>query len=168
MACKVHQLNPMWNEVRKQSYSRHAIREYNIHKKLAHPRIVRLFDIFQIDDNSLCTVLEFCSGGDLDEHLKRKGSLSVKEAKLLTVQLFEGLKYLHEQREGASIIHYDLKPGNLLFDADGLLKISDFGLSKESEFETGAAELTSIGAGTYWSGPPFFPSPSSPAQVPSP
>lgn len=62
VACKLHGLNAGWSEEKKQSYIRHAIREYNIHKTLVHPHIVRLWDIFEIDHNTFCTVLEYCSG----------------------------------------------------------------------------------------------------------
>lgn len=62
VACKLHGLNPQWSEEKKQSYMRHAIREYNIHKALVHHHIVRLWDIFEIDQNTFCTVLEYCSG----------------------------------------------------------------------------------------------------------
>lgn len=62
VACKLHGLNAQWSEEKKQSYIRHAIREYNIHKTLVHRHIVRLWDIFEIDHNTFCTVLEYCSG----------------------------------------------------------------------------------------------------------
>jgi len=54
------------------------------------------------------------------------------------------------------VIHYDLKPGNILFDALGRIKITDFGLSKVMEENAGSEgmELTSQGAGTYWYLPP--------------
>lgn len=51
--------------------SRHALREYNIHKALDHPRVVKLYDVFEIDANSFCTVLEYCDGHDLDFYLKQ-------------------------------------------------------------------------------------------------
>ena len=38
VACKIHQLNPQWSEVKKASYVKHSVREYHIHKKLKHPR----------------------------------------------------------------------------------------------------------------------------------
>lgn len=47
------------------------MREYNIHKALDHPRVVKLYDVFEIDANSFCTVLEYCDGHDLDFYLKQ-------------------------------------------------------------------------------------------------
>ena len=70
VAVKIHQLNSTWHESKKASYVRHAVREYNIHKSLRHPRIVALLDIFEIDVNTFATVLELCRGKDLDSHLK--------------------------------------------------------------------------------------------------
>ena len=71
MACKIHQLNKDWKDDKKANYIKHALREYNIHKNLQHSRIVNLFDVFEIDANSFCTVLEYCDGHDLDFYLKQ-------------------------------------------------------------------------------------------------
>lgn len=70
VAVKVHQLNASWPAARKASYVRHAVREYEIHKALRHTNIVALVDIFEIDANTFATVLELCTGGDLDTYLK--------------------------------------------------------------------------------------------------
>ncbi|KMT04990.1 hypothetical protein BVRB_7g171520 [Beta vulgaris subsp. vulgaris] len=154
VACKLHGLNPQWSEEKKQSYIRHAIREYNIHKTLVHNNIVRLWDTFEIDQNTFCTVLEFCSGKDLDAVLKATPVLPEKEARIILVQIFQGLVYLNKRAQ--KIIHYDLKPGNVLFDELGVAKLTDFGLSKIVEDNVGSQgmELTSQGAGTYWYLPP--------------
>ncbi|KAI4382199.1 hypothetical protein MLD38_008194 [Melastoma candidum] len=154
VACKLHGLNAQWSEEKKQSYIRHAIREYNIHKSLVHHHIVRLWDIFEIDHNTFCTILEFCSGKDLDAVLKATPLLPEKEAKIILVQIFQGLVYLNKRAQ--KIIHYDLKPGNVLFDEFGVAKVTDFGLSKIVEENVGSQgmELTSQGAGTYWYLPP--------------
>ncbi|XP_026425113.1 serine/threonine-protein kinase TOUSLED-like isoform X1 [Papaver somniferum] len=154
VACKLHGLNAQWSEEKKQSYIRHAIREYNIHKTLVHHHIVRLWDIFEIDHNTFCTVLEYCSGKDLDAVLKGTPVLPEREAKIVVVQIFQGLVYLNKRPQ--KIIHYDLKPGNVLFDELGVAKVTDFGLSKIVEDDVGSQgmELTSQGAGTYWYLPP--------------
>ncbi|XP_022729156.1 serine/threonine-protein kinase TOUSLED-like isoform X2 [Durio zibethinus] len=154
VACKLHGLNAQWSEDKKQSYIRHAIREYNIHKTLVHHHIVRLWDIFEIDHNTFCTVLEYCSGKDLDAVLKATPVLPEKEARIIIVQIFQGLVYLNKRAQ--KIIHYDLKPGNVLFDELGVAKVTDFGLSKIVEDDVGSQgmELTSQGAGTYWYLPP--------------
>ncbi|CAI9768590.1 unnamed protein product [Fraxinus pennsylvanica] len=154
VACKLHGLHAQWSEDKKQSYIRHAIREYNIHKTLVHPHIVRLWDIFEIDPNTFCTVLEYCSGKDLDGVLKATPLLPEREARIIIVQIFQGLVYLNKRSQ--KIIHYDLKPGNVLFDELGFAKITDFGLSKIVEDDVGSQgmELTSQGAGTYWYLPP--------------
>ncbi|POO01408.1 Serine/threonine protein kinase [Trema orientale] len=154
VACKLHGLNAQWSEDKKQSYIRHAIREYNIHKTLVHRHIVRLWDIFEIDQNTFCTVLEYCSGKDLDAVLKATPVLPEREARIIIVQIFQGLVYLNKRTQ--KIIHYDLKPGNVLFDELGIAKVTDFGLSKIVEDDVGSQgmELTSQGAGTYWYLPP--------------
>ncbi|OAY75595.1 Serine/threonine-protein kinase TOUSLED [Ananas comosus] len=154
VACKLHGLNAQWSEQKKQSYIRHAIREYNIHKTLVHPNIVRLWDIFEIDQNTFCTILEYCGGKDLDAVLKSTPILPEKEARIIIFQIFQGLVYLNKRPQ--KIIHYDLKPGNVLFDEVGVSKVTDFGLSKIVEDDVGSQgmELTSQGAGTYWYLPP--------------
>jgi tousled-like kinase len=58
-----------------------------------------------------------------------------------------GLKYLNESKQ--KIIHYDLKPQNILFH-NGEIKITDFGLCKIMEEHEERIELTSQGVGTYW------------------
>ncbi|KAL2485542.1 Serine/threonine-protein kinase TOUSLED [Abeliophyllum distichum] len=154
VACKLHGLNVQWSEDKKQSYIRHAVREYNIHKTLVNRHIVRLLDIFEIDQNTFCTVLEYCSGKDLDAVLKATPVLPEREARMIIFQIFQGLVYLNKRSQ--KIIHYDLKPGNILFDEFGIAKVTDFGLSKIVEDDVGSQgmELTSQGAGTYWYLPP--------------
>jgi len=151
VACKIHQLSTSWSDRKKENYIKHAIREYNIHKSVVHPKIVTLYDVFEIDDNSFCTVLEYCNGPDLDLYLKLQPILSEREAKSIVTQIFYALNYLNDQKR--AIIHYDLKPGNILF-SNGEVKITDFGLSKIMEENQDALELTSQGAGTYWYLPP--------------
>lgn len=159
VACKIHQLNKDWKDDKKANYIKHALREYNIHKALEHPRIVKLWDVFEIDANSFCTVLEYCDGHDLDFHLKQQKTIPEREARSIVMQVVSALKYLNEIKP--PIIHYDLKPGNILLtggNVSGDIKITDFGLSKIMDEENYNPEqgmdLTSQGAGTYWYLPP--------------
>ncbi|XP_045485945.1 serine/threonine-protein kinase tousled-like 2 isoform X7 [Pieris rapae] len=158
-ACKVHQLNKDWKEDKKANYIKHALREYNIHKALDHPRIVKLYDVFEIDGNSFCTVLEYCNGHDLDFYLKQHKTIPEREARSIVMQVVSALKYLNEIKP--PVIHYDLKPGNILLtegNVCGEIKITDFGLSKVMDEENynpdHGMDLTSQGAGTYWYLPP--------------
>lgn len=153
VAVKIHQLSSQWSEVKKASYVKHSVREYHIHRELRHPRIVQLLDIFEIDNNTFATVLELCTGGDLEDYSRTHEVLPEKEARVITAQIMSALVYLNTKPR--SIIHYDLKPANILFDANGECKITDFGLSKiVEEGHTQGMELTSQGAGTYWYLPP--------------
>ena len=159
VACKIHQLNKDWKDDKKANYIKHALREYNIHKALEHPRIVKLFDVFEIDANSFCTVLEYCNGHDLDFHLKQNKIIPEKESRSIIMQVVSALKYLNEIKP--PIIHYDLKPGNILLTGGGFsgdIKITDFGLSKIMDEDNynpqEGMDLTSQGAGTYWYLPP--------------
>ena len=178
VAVKVHELNSNWSEHKKALYLKHATREYKIHLCLKHPRIVQLWDVFEIDSSSFATVLEHCDGTDLELYLKKNKYLCEKEARAILLQILAGLRYLSsggdlpvvdahgnaldKQPSRSSpkrpcIIHYDLKPGNILFDKHGGIKITDFGLSKimePADTETTGIELTSQGAGTYWYLPP--------------
>lgn len=80
-------------------------------------------------------------------------TLPEREAKTIICQVLSGLLYLNTKPN--SVIHYDLKPANILFDGVGECKLTDFGLSKVvDDGHTLGMELTSQGAGTYWYLPP--------------
>lgn len=151
VACKLHELEASWSEERQKSYLKHVIRESSIQQTLSHSRFVKLIDVFKIDHATLVTVLDLCEGGDLDQYLKEREFLTEKEARVIIHQVFSGLKYLNEQKQ--KVIHYDLKPANILFHK-GEVRISDFGLSKRLTETERSIELTSQGAGTMSYLPP--------------
>ena len=151
VACKLNQLNQNWKEEIKDNYIKHTIRENQILKGIEHPKIVKLFDTIEIDKNSFCTILEYCSGPDLSTYIKRNKFISENNAKFIIIQILEGLIYLNSLQN--KIIHYDLKPENIIFH-NMEVKISDFGLSKIIETNSDKVQLTSQGMGTYWYLPP--------------
>lgn len=71
--------------------------------------------------------MDFCNGGELFYHLRKDHKFSEKRACFYTAQLIEAIRCLHSNK----IIYRDLKPENVLLDAQGNLKITDFGLSKQ-------------------------------------
>ncbi|XP_060662622.1 serine/threonine-protein kinase tousled-like 2 [Drosophila nasuta] len=158
-ACKIHQLNNNWSEVKKANYFRHALREYNIHMSMDSSLIVKLYDVFEVDANSFCTVMEYCDGPDLSHYLQQHKTIPERQARSIIMQIASALKYLNEIKP--PVIHYDIKPGNILLSEGnvcGAIKLTDFGLSKVMDIENyepdDGMDLTSQGAGTLWYLPP--------------
>lgn len=101
-----------------------------------NPNIVSLYDAF-LTKHTLYLVMEYCSGGELFDHLVKKGPYSEEAASRLCKQLAEVIKYMHSH----GVVHRDLKPENCLLSdsSDGaLVKVADFGLAniKETAFMT--------------------------------
>ena len=92
------------------------------------PWIVDLKASFQEDDY-LYLVMEYCPGGDLMNLLIEKDVLTEEEAKFYLAELVLSIESIHK----LDCIHRDIKPDNILIDATGHIKLSDFGLAKISE-----------------------------------
>eukprot|EP01114_Cavostelium_apophysatum_P023101 TRINITY_DN859_c0_g1_i1.p1 TRINITY_DN859_c0_g1~~TRINITY_DN859_c0_g1_i1.p1 ORF type:complete len:300 (+),score=72.46 TRINITY_DN859_c0_g1_i1:73-972(+) len=112
--------------------------EVDILKKVSHPNIVCLKDLFETSDK-LYLVMELVTGGELFDKIVEKGQYSEREASTVVKKMISAVLYLHNN----SIAHRDLKPENLLLkggSTDTEVMLSDFGLSKivgvESMMET--------------------------------
>ena len=106
-------------------------REAKILASLSHPHIGVIHDIVEQDDGSCYLVLEYVPGVTLSERL-RDARLSPKEALRIGAQIAEALAAAYEQ----GVIHRDLKPGNVILDADGNVKVLDFGIAKAARTAT--------------------------------
>jgi serine/threonine protein kinase len=118
-------------------------REAKAAAKLFHPNIVTAFDADQASDVSFL-VMEFVDGGDLSALVKKDGPLPVDKALDCVLQAARGLEFAHKK----GVVHRDIKPGNLLLDADGTVKILDMGLARLEggpEMSTSEADLTGTG-----------------------
>ena len=91
---------------------------------LVHPNLVAIHDILNIDSHTLM-VLEFVNGDDLDVLLK-KGAFDEKTAVRYILQMTRAIAFMHSR----GFIHRDVKPGNAIVQADGTLKMIDFGLAR--------------------------------------
>jgi len=110
--------------------TKRILREIAILSQLSHPNVVRLHDIIIKDlekVDSLYIVLECCDV-DLKKLLNEKNfSFQMKELKKVFFEMMCGLDYLHR----CGVLHRDLKPGNIVLNADFTTKICDFGLSRD-------------------------------------
>merc|ERR1712232_1235222 len=104
----------------------HTKSERKVLEVASHPFIVTLHYAFQTP-KKLYMVLEYCPGGELFFHLSRAGRFSEARCKFYSSEILLAVEYLHR----LNIIYRDLKPENILLDAQGHVKLTDFGLSKE-------------------------------------
>lgn len=93
---------------------------------LDHPNIVRAYDIDQ-DDNLHFLVMEHVDGSSLQEIIKKTGPMDVLRTAHYMRQAALGLQHAHET---AALVHRDIKPGNVLVDRNGVVKILDMGLAR--------------------------------------
>ena len=99
-------------------------REIKILQNFNNLNIIKIFDIFQTEENHYF-IMEYCENGELFNYIVEKQKLNEKEASYFYYQLINGLEYIHSK----NIVHRDLKPENLLLGKGNILKIIDFGLS---------------------------------------
>lgn len=109
----------------KRNQVEHTKTERQVLETASHPFIVTLHWAFQTP-KTLYMVLEYCPGGELFFHLSRAGRFPEPRCKFYAAELVLAIGYLHS----LNVIYRDLKPENVLLDAEGHVKLTDFGLSK--------------------------------------
>ena len=104
-------------------------------RKLDNSHIVRVHDLFE-ENGTAYYVMDYVDGENLAEHLKRTGKpMTEQEVRDILPQILDALKSIHD----AGIWHLDLKPANILIDKSGLVKLIDFGASKQLNAQKGGA-----------------------------
>ncbi|XP_047592168.1 eIF-2-alpha kinase GCN2 isoform X1 [Lutra lutra] len=103
--------------------------EFSSLVKLSHPNVVRYFamNLKEQDDSIVVDILsEHMNGVSLAAHLSHSGPIPVHQLRRYTAQLLSGLEYLHSN----DVVHKDLRASNVLVDADGNVKVTDYSISK--------------------------------------
>ena len=121
-------------------------REVSLARRVTHPNVIRIHDISEV--NGLHYVsMEYFAGGNLKEHLKRNGPLSLLNAFQILSQICDGLEAAHSQ----GVIHRDLKAQNILIGRSGQIKVIDFGLARALHLEGMTATGLIMGTPEYMS-----------------
>ena len=126
--------------------------EAKITAQLKHPNIVQVYDFGKSPDGIYYFVMEFVSGYSVAEWIRRKTSLSVKDALLCAHCVAEALNYAWGT---FGVVHCDIKPDNIMIDGDGTVKVADLGLARSVRSVMDGAEFgTGLVVGT-----PYYISP---------
>ena len=116
-------------DVQKDQLYENVILEKHILQINRHPFIVQLKNSFQ-SASKLYLVMEYLPGGDLYTLIRRLKKFSEFQTRFYAAEVILALEYLHSDM---NIIYRDLKPENILMSAEGHVKLTDFGLSKQGE-----------------------------------
>jgi hypothetical protein len=127
-------------------YANQLQQEARITASINHPHVVQVFSVGR-DHDQYYLVMELVDCGTLDDLIAERTKLPEAEVLRAGIEVARGLRAAY--RKG--LIHRDVKPANILFNADGLAKISDFGLA-------GIAETQVQTSGAIW-GTPYYVAP---------
>lgn len=120
--------------------------ELRLSSRFDHPNVIKVHDIIYEPD-IIMIIMEYVPNGDLQFLLTSGMKFSPNEQLRITYELLQGLSYLHQR----GISHRDVKPENIIFDADYHPKFIDFGLSKEN-----SSTLHTYCGTTFYMAPEIF------------
>lgn len=120
-ACKIV---PIKMIEKRKLYKRFEL-EIRISQNMRHPGVAAITDVLK-DENNFYVFMEYYPNGNLLDYIIKKTRLSDDEAKAIIYQIFDALIYINKQ----GVAHRDIKPENIIFDNNGHIRISDFGLSQ--------------------------------------
>jgi eukaryotic-like serine/threonine-protein kinase len=112
--------------------------------KLSHPNVVAVIDAGE-DGGHPYIVFEYVEGETLKQRIARLGALDTQEALAYAIEIARGLTVAHAR----NMVHRDIKPQNVLIDAEGRAKLTDFGISRQLEQDGMTATGRVLGTTDY-------------------
>jgi eukaryotic-like serine/threonine-protein kinase len=135
-------LHPQFTE--DEEYVERFRREARSVAQLSHPNIVTVIDRGE-DEGRQYIVFEYVEGENLKELLERGGPMPVRDALLMALQMARALSFAHAR----GLVHRDVKPQNVLLNADGQAKMTDFGIAREVDVQGVTITGTVMGTSEY-------------------
>lgn len=115
--------------------ARLLLREARLAASLDHPNVIDILDVAELPGR-VVVVMEYADNGNLERHLEKKGRLDLAEGVRFLRELLSALEAVHAK----DIVHLNLKPRNILIEADDSVRLSDFGAAHTVAVEEAATD----------------------------
>ncbi|MBC7842788.1 MAG: serine/threonine protein kinase, partial [Gemmatimonadaceae bacterium] len=119
-------------------------REARAAAAIQHTNVVRVFDYIEVAEGQTLIVMEYVEGETLADRIERTGQLPLEDALDIMSQICDGLTAAHR----VNLVHRDLKPSNVMVTTDGVAKVLDFGIAKQTGRKESALTMTGAVIGT--------------------
>lgn len=129
VAIKQLLLQPGLEEAESEEARQRTMREGRIAARLHHPNAITVFDVVTDEHGQPCLIMEYLESTSLAEELQAKKTLPPVEVARIGQQIAAALKAAHR----VGIVHRDIKPGNILLTDEGVVKLTDFGISRAKD-----------------------------------
>ena len=116
------------------------VREARMIARLDHPNVVKIYDVFE-ENGTAYYVMEYIANGSLKELVADQGPVDEKTALKYIAEAGEALRYVH----GRNVLHFDIKPSNILLRDSGSTVLIDFGVSKHFDESGHVTSSTPVG-----------------------
>jgi serine/threonine-protein kinase len=113
---------------RQPDFVKRFLREARLMARLDHPHIIRCYAVGE-SHGFHYLALEYAGGGSVESWLERVGRFDLADALSVVLGCARGLQYAHERQ----LVHRDVKPANLLFSTEGVVKVADLGLARGTD-----------------------------------
>ncbi|NRB40580.1 MAG: serine/threonine protein kinase [Pseudomonadales bacterium] len=110
-----------------ENFAERFLNEGRLVASLNHPNVIKIHDLGRLDDGRVFISMEYIDGEDLEQRLARP--IGADKAVAIIHKIAECLAHVHEH----GVIHRDIKPANILFNKEGTLVLTDFGIAKQKD-----------------------------------